>query len=105
MSQISKTNCSLNAMTIVISIMRMENEWYIVQLNTDTKKSDKTDLLELKENILKYITASIANKIEDGRFGAVATSNKFCDDGYWIVEWKDLPYFEDETNKLVCDVN
>ena len=74
--------------------------WKLIQ-----KKGDETDLLELKENTSKHIDVSIGKKIKDGRFGAVATSDKNCADGYWIVEWKNLPYFEDETREMVCDVN
>ena len=86
-------------------IMRMHNDWHIVQLKTDETKSDETDLLELKERQLKNITASIASEIKVGKFGAVATSDKDCDEGYWIAEWKSTPYYDAETEQQVCDVN
>ena len=86
-------------------IMRMNNNWYIVQLQTDTARSDETDLLELKERQLKNITASIASEIKVGKFGAVATSHEVCDKGYWIAKWKSTPYYDDGTKQLICDVH
>ena len=61
-------------------------------------------MLEFKENILKHITASIGKEI-NGKFGAVANSNKDCANDYWIVEWENLPYFEGETKEMVYGVN
>ena len=52
-------------------ILRINNNWHIVQIKTDKKE---TDLLELKERQLKYIIISIAR--------AIATSDKKCDEGY-----------------------
>ena len=85
-------------------IMRMNNDQYIVKLKTDTKKSDETYLLELKERQLTNITASIASEIEIGKYGAVATSDEKCDEGYGIAEWKSTPYYDDGTEQLICNV-
>lgn len=40
------------------------------------------DKPKLKENIQKLLTVSIANKIEIGKFGTVATNHKNYADGY-----------------------
>ena len=85
--------------------MRMNNNWHIVQLQTDTTKSDETDLLELKKRQLENITASIASKTKVGNFGAIATSDNKYVEGYWINEWKSTLYYDDETGQQVFDVN
>ena len=59
----------------------------------------------MKERQLTNITASIASEIKIGKFGAVATSDKKCKEGYWIAKWKSTPYYDDETKQVICDVN
>ena len=68
--------------------------------------SDETDQEETDEahqNALYHRTSVMAQGMDVGEIGAVATSDERCPDGYYLLEFSSLPYTEqDGTGSLKC---
>ena len=86
------------------SIMEESNCWYIVHL-VERNDTDQDDIDEENEEILNHITSYLAQTIEIGGYGAVATADEDSLEGYYLVEFLGLPYTDQETGALKCDCN
>jgi len=85
------------------------NKWLIVELeqrdpsdmNYFSYQKEEGNLLKLQ--IRNHITLKVANDIEEGYIGgAVVTSDKDADGGYYLIKWTGTPYTDQESGELVC---
>eukprot|EP00534_Pseudo-nitzschia_fraudulenta_P001320 CAMPEP_0201118978 /NCGR_PEP_ID=MMETSP0850-20130426/3169_1 /ASSEMBLY_ACC=CAM_ASM_000622 /TAXON_ID=183588 /ORGANISM="Pseudo-nitzschia fraudulenta, Strain WWA7" /LENGTH=130 /DNA_ID=CAMNT_0047384501 /DNA_START=336 /DNA_END=725 /DNA_ORIENTATION=+ len=71
------------------------NNWLIVEMKMkdqgDTNyfphQKEEANLLKLKLQIRNHITLKVADDIEEGFIGAVVTSDKEADGGYYLIRW------------------
>ena len=84
-------NCSLRP------VLGDSNKWYIVDMELSTKGVPE-DADEAYEEVLHHMTSTIAESVEVGQVGAVATSED--DDGYWLIKFTSLPFPNQETGNL-----
>ena len=83
-------------------ITRINNKCYIVKLKRCIKKSDKIDLLELKETVWSILMQGIETRLKLVSAGTVATSAKIVCGGDLTNELNGLPYFHDEIKEMAC---
>ena len=78
------------------------NKWYLVEIEL-SDKTDQEETDEAHQNALYHRTSVMAQGMDVGQIGAVATSDEQCPDGYYLLEFSSLPYTEqDEIGYLKC---
>ena len=93
------------------NILGDSNEWYFAKLKQRSSNDQQPhhrymddDADTCRKEVREHITALIANEIEVGKIGAVITTDEDAD-GFYLVEWTELPYTCQDTGDLKCRGN
>jgi hypothetical protein len=96
------------------NMFNVHNDWQLITLVDDKKKSCPEANFEVHEEVLEAITKRLAKKVVRGGYGAVATDDDPDADGYYVLQWdsykrilkQDLHVSDEEVikkGKLVVD--
>ena len=67
------------------------NKWYIVDLEL-SDKGVPADAEEAYRDVLHHMSSTIAESVEVGQIGDVATDGDDATDGYYLIKFTSLPY-------------
>ena len=82
--------------------MGEHNCWYIVEVKP-AADTEEEELAEVFEDIIHHVTSAVAESIEPGSIGAIATADETTD-GYYLVQFSGLPFVEqDGSGALLCE--
>ena len=84
-------------------VLGSRNEWDIVTLKDAPNGSNDDDIDIAKASVLVSLSSNIYDNIEVGQYGALVTVDENARDGYFIIEWRNVPYTQQVSGKLVCD--
>jgi hypothetical protein len=83
------------------------NDWRIVYITNKSKQEPNNfddDLNESKQIAVETLSKHIANTISLDHYGAVGTDDNRIVHGYYLVQWKGLPYSIQQTQQIENDV-
>ena len=81
-------------------LLEDENKWHLVQLK-EKSSTDKEDVDEERQVVLRHVTTAVGRSIEVGKIGAYAFElhpDHITEDEYYLVEFIGLPYTEQDEN-------
>ena len=84
-----------NTKCIYWNIFQGVNDWLLIKIS-DKQDSDSTIDHTLVENTLECNTAKVAEEVVIDGYGALATNDNNVKVGYYILQWKSLPYILSE---------
>ena len=67
------------------------NKWYIVDLEL-SDKGMPADSEEAYGDLTHHMSSTIAESVEVGKIGSVATDGDDASDGYYLIKFTSLPY-------------
>ena len=87
-------------------VLGNSNYWYLVDIILSVNAEDQEDVDEANHEVLHHLTSAVAESVEIGEIGAIATGGEDADDGYYLVEFTGCLYTGHVTDgSLKCKEN
>ena len=82
-------------------VLGNSNNWYLVDIILSVNAEDQEDLYEANHEVIHHLTSAVAESVEIGEIGDIATRGEDAADGYYLAEFTGCPYTEQDTDSLL----